>query len=72
MSIAHLVRRYKDKNYLAKNVHYELYFFAKVHIFLEFCAFYCRFLGKTTINSYRNVWIWTVPPVEVKRIWRPR
>ena len=21
---------------------------------------------------YRNVWIWTVPPVEVKRIWDPR
>ena len=23
-------------------------------------------------NNYFNVWIWTVPPVEVKRIWGPR
>ena len=36
MSIAHLVRRYKDKNYLAKNVHYELYFLQKYTFFLNF------------------------------------
>ena len=33
------VRRHKDKNYLAKNVHCELIFFAKVRKFFNLRAF---------------------------------
>lgn len=36
MSAVLFVRRYKDKNYLAKNVHYELYFLQKYTFFLNF------------------------------------
>lgn len=50
MSAALSVRRYKDKNYLAKNTHCEPYFFAKVRFFFKSCRFYPNFTSYSLLT----------------------
>ena len=64
------VRRYKDKNYLAKTFIMSCIFCKNTHFSPNGCRFDCIF-NITPTCFYRNVWIWTVPPVDVMRNCRP-
>jgi len=69
MSAALSVRRYKDKNYLAKTFIVSRIFCKSTHFFQNTLLLSAFSHPKQT--DYFSVCVWTVPPVEVKRICGP-